>query len=416
MQKKAIAVFGLGFGDEGKGAVIDKIARTTGATLVVKANGGCQAQHNVVTDDGKHFPFSQMGSASFDFAETHISSYFLFEPLSFAKEYDAFNKIMGNGGPELIVTVDPRALVTTKFHWIANREIERSRGDARHGSTGRGIGQTMQYSIDFPEYAIRYEDLTRIDILKEKLYEMAEYYGNDEINVEDLADDMVQSAEPRSFACKDEDILSEHAKVIFEHSQGVLLDEDHGFHPHTTWSKTTTANTDEMLAGRDEYELVKVGCLRSYMTRHGHGPFPTYYFGNTDFQRVSEPHNSTTEWAGAFRKGYMDEVLIRYALLQQGQTDFIALNHSDTVVPDIIRGDDTMLSRELYEAPADKRTDLVQKQRVDLVGGQPWNYTFIEDLLGIPVGVLGYGPKTQHHNVSKQLFKENTREENAGYL
>lgn len=403
--KKAISVFGLGFGDEGKGSIVDLLSKKMEATVVIKANGGCETNHNV-THKGhngvvKHFPFSQMGAGSFDMAETHISSYFLFEPISFAKEYDAFNRIMGHGGPQLLVTVDPRALVTTRFHGAANRELERSRGSARHGSAGRGIGQTMAYATDFPEYAIRYDDLLHRDVLIEKLQHMAAYYDNSTIDVVELADLMRESCLDKTKMFKDEDIISEHESMIFEHSHGILLDQDYGFAPHNTWSKTTTENTYEMLSTFPDVELRTIGCLRSYMTRHGHGPMPTYSPTNEKFNRLDEPHKITTEWAGPFRKGFYDEVLLRYAIQVQGHVDFLALNHVDVFTHNLFRIDDSQFADEIWEAEPEARVDIVKNQPVTITTGEPWSYSFVEDSLGLPVGIVGGGEKSDNKHIIK---------------
>jgi hypothetical protein len=60
---KAYVVVGLGFGDEGKGAVVDALVRERKASLVVRYNGGAQAGHNVVDHDQdggrRHHCFAQ---------------------------------------------------------------------------------------------------------------------------------------------------------------------------------------------------------------------------------------------------------------------------------------------------------------------------------------------------------------------
>lgn len=61
---------------------------------------------------------------------------------------------------------------------------------------------------------------------------------------------------------------------MFEGAQGILLDEWHGFHPYTTWSTTTFANAETLLAEAGE-SAIRLGVIRCYMTRHGPGPFVT---------------------------------------------------------------------------------------------------------------------------------------------
>ena len=61
----AYVVVGLGFGDEGKGAIVDHLAAVHPVHTVVRYNGGAQAAHNVVLPDGRHHTFHQFGSGTF---------------------------------------------------------------------------------------------------------------------------------------------------------------------------------------------------------------------------------------------------------------------------------------------------------------------------------------------------------------
>ncbi|MBK7398581.1 MAG: adenylosuccinate synthetase [Myxococcales bacterium] len=118
--------------------------------------------------------------------------------------------------------------------------------------------------------------------------------------------------------------------VVFEGAQGVLLDEDHGFHPHTTWSRCTFANARAIAdeSGLD-VPLERIGVLRAHGVRHGAGPFPTE---DPSLPRT-ERHNATGPWQGAVRVGHLDLVLLRYALAACGGADALAVSHLDVVGP-----------------------------------------------------------------------------------
>jgi adenylosuccinate synthase len=81
--------------------------------------------------------------------------------------------------------------------------------------------------------------------------------------------------------------------VVFEGAQGVLLDEWRGFHPYTTWSTTTFANAETLLAEAGE-TAVRFGVVRCYLTRHGPAPFVT----EDPTLELPEPHNRRGTWAG----------------------------------------------------------------------------------------------------------------------
>jgi adenylosuccinate synthase len=116
--------------------------------------------------------------------------------------------------------------------------------------------------------------------------------------------------------------------VIFEGAQGVLLDEQHGFAPHTTWSKTTFDNADALLdeSGAD-IPRCRIGVIRCYLTRHGAGPFVTE---DRQLDRLlPEPYNADDGWAGRFRRGVLDLVILRYALAACRRVDALAVTHLD---------------------------------------------------------------------------------------
>ena len=122
--------------------------------------------------------------------------------------------------------------------------------------------------------------------------------------------------------------IVERAKVpVFEGAQGVLLDEVWGFHPHTTWGDCTLGSARALLGERPFQSL---GLTRTVTCRHGAGPLP----GHTlDLDVLLEPHNSSDGWQGAFRKGPLDVVLLRYALDVLGKIDGLVVNHMDWLRP-----------------------------------------------------------------------------------
>src|SRR5438874_12792721 len=88
-QRRAIILAGLGYGDEGKGIWTDYLARTEQVHTVVRFNGGAQAGHNVVTPDGRHHTFAQLGSGTFvGGVNTHLSRFMLVNPFRLLREAD----------------------------------------------------------------------------------------------------------------------------------------------------------------------------------------------------------------------------------------------------------------------------------------------------------------------------------------
>lgn len=324
-------VVGLGFGDEAKGSITDYLVRKHKANLVVRFNGGPQAAHNVVTPDGRHHCFQQIGAGGFvPGVKTLISRYMLWNPFTLKSELEMFqNKVPWD--PKRLHFVDERAIVVTPYHVIANRLREYNRGAERHGSCGMGIGETVADNIDFPEDTITAEhlkwgifDKTLDQVRARKLREF-QWMLDIELprNIREQVEFLTKEEEPSRMcgrmivASKWTSIVSpaeanrlmRDSTIVFEGAQGVLLDQDHGFHPHTTWSKTTARNAQKL---SDEAVIPRpnvIGVTRSYSTRHGAGPFPTH----TPGIEFDGEHNGLGEWQGAFRTGHLDLVLLKYA-------------------------------------------------------------------------------------------------------
>lgn len=84
-----VAVVDLGYGDAGKGTVVDWLCATRRVHTVVRFNGGAQAAHNVVLRDGRHHTFAQFGAGTFHpGVGTHLSRHVVVDPLALAAEAD----------------------------------------------------------------------------------------------------------------------------------------------------------------------------------------------------------------------------------------------------------------------------------------------------------------------------------------
>lgn len=413
-----IIVVDLGFGDAGKGATVDRLCSPAAAldvAAVVRFNGGAQAAHNVVAG-GRHHTFSQFGSGTLSGIPTVLSRHVLVEPIALAAEARAL-AALGIADPLRLLHVDARALLTTPIHVAANRAREDARGAGRHGSCGKGIGETASYALDHPD-APTVGDCRDPKVLRHKLSDLHSCYrpllGNR--SVPDV-DEMV--ALYREFAAAvritdDGDLtdLAGRGRLVFEGAQGVLLDEWRGFHPHTTWSTVEPSNARRMLAdlGRDGAVL---GVTRTYTTRHGAGPHPTEDAALT--AALPEPHNGTGAYQGAFRVGHLDEVLLRYAVDVCGGLDGLAVTHLDAPARAAAAGTPIRVCRR-YRAtdrlPVGRWRDLHHQQRLTellnsvdvelapLPGDVP---AWMEEITGTPVVLVADGPDRADRHITAAL-------------
>ncbi len=347
-----VSLLGLGFGDCGKGLFTDALTRTLGAHTIVRFNGGAQAGHNVVLPDGRHHTFSQFGAGSFvDATVTVLAGPVVVHPSALLVEAQALQRV-GVADAMVRLMIDGDCKVTTPFHQAAGRLREHLRGASAHGTCGVGVGETVAFALANPSYELTYGELQSVSFAREKLLRIQQILRADiarliaapltdrtMIDEWDLLTDasfaerwlsqiapVVRAAKPAS---KDTiaERLGRSGTVIFEGAQGVLLDEWRGFHPHTSWSTINTDAVENVLTELGiAANVAHYGVLRSYLTRHGAGPFPTH---DLALNVLAEPHNSAASWQGEFRRGHPDAVLLRYALDCVGSLDGLLISHLD---------------------------------------------------------------------------------------
>jgi adenylosuccinate synthase len=416
MRPVAVVVADLGFGDAGKGTLTDWLVRRTGAQLVVRYNGGAQAGHTVVTQDGRRHTFSQLGAGAFAAGvRTHLSRFMVVHPGGLLAEARALEEV-GVGDALSRLSIDPRARLISPFHQAAGRLREILRGADRHGSCGIGVGETVSDDLEYPEDSLRAGQLGDAPTLRRKLAriqarkwsEFAPHrqqllenpQGSAEMALLESrhgAEDWIVQTAPLREQVHLESFRSDQS-VVFEGAQGVLLDEWRGFHPYTTWSTCTFQNALELLQGWSG-EVVRLGVLRSYATRHGAGPFPTEDAG----LHWEEPHNLNGPWQGPFRVGWPDGVLIRYAIEACGGVDALALTHLDRLQPNWRLARAYAQADRLVPGPA-QDLDYQESLTRFLLTAQPVYQEIrgehfvstLQDYTQTPVWVESYGPGPQH--------------------
>ena len=350
---QAILIADLGYGDAGKGSIVDYLTRITGAHTVVRYNGGAQAAHNVITPEGKHHTFAQFGSGTFiPGTRTHLSRFMMVHPLALLAEERHLRSLgVHDAFPRL--SIDREALVTTPFQQAANRIKEIARGDGRHGSCGMGVGETMSDWLANGSEVLFAGDLSERNVLIKKLKLMRDIKlaqlepvmnldnANEGINDElkifrdpyfiDATADLYQHFTQQVkivnslyLGC----LMNQAGTTIFEGAQGVLLDEWYGFYPYNTWSTLTFKNADILLSENGfTGETTRLGLIRGYATRHGAGPFVTEDEYLTS--HLQDHHNGKNPWQREFRVGYLDLVALRYALNVTGKIDGLVVTNLD---------------------------------------------------------------------------------------
>jgi len=351
MDKMIFAVAGLGFGDEGKGKTVDYLVRRFSIRNVVRYNGGAQAAHNVVSPEGVYHCFSQFGSGTLvPGVRTLLSRYMLVNPLSVMTENEVLQSKGITDALERLL-IDRLCPVITPMSVIVNRMEEIFRGNSRHGSCGQGVGQTMKDVEILGSQTLLMGDLADAKILRQKLdflwrikLDLAQQLAEQrpqlgrlqdylqQLHNFDLAGLLRQYLDFSSAVrlAEEAQLLELIAKegAIFEGAQGVLLDPGHGFWPYVTQTRTTYVNADDLiLRSGFSGQVIKLGVLRGYATRHGAGPFVSESDDLRDL--IPACHNGLNEWQGQFRLGWFDLLSARYALQAAGPIQGLAITNLD---------------------------------------------------------------------------------------
>jgi adenylosuccinate synthase len=303
-----------------------------------------------VTPEGRHHTFAQFGAGSFvPGVRTFLSRFVVVHPTALLREA-AVLESAGVPDPLARLALSEAARIVTPFHQAANRLRELARGEARHGSCGVGVGEAVHGALLDPDGAIRARDLLAPRVLTSKLERLRERL---EAELRALPIPRTEDAERewRFFDSRETiaawcaavrpvaqclapderlaDWLSEAPAVVFEGAQGLLLDENHGFHPHTTWSDCTAKQAHEVLAeAAPEAALEVWGVLRAHAVRHGAGPLPSE---TPELAGLIREHNTSNAWQGPVRYGWFDCELARHALERTPQLDVLLLTHVDAL-------------------------------------------------------------------------------------
>jgi adenylosuccinate synthase len=301
-------VIGLGYGDEGKGITTDYLCSRTKNPIVVRFSGGQQAGHTVMHNGLKHI-HSNFGSGSLRDVPTYFSEHTVFYPVTIAREL----KVLKEKGLNPKLVFHPLAKMTIPFDVFENRFDNKNRAD---GTCGLGIGKTMRRNESpYKLYAI---DLLNPTTLKEKVDNICKLYyktfvtsDEEQSQLLNEIDDFNDAIMNIAWEINSYDYLRDYDNIIFEGSQGIMLDMDHGVFPHVTFANTTSKNAHEILDKlkikfRDIYYVT-----RCYLTRHGSGPFLQEDLGLINNE---EEINVFNEYQKEFKTASIDYKLLNQAL------------------------------------------------------------------------------------------------------
>lgn len=321
-------VIGANAGDEGKGYMTDYFANEAKvqnkSCLVVCHNGGSQKGHTVVSPSGLRHVFHHFGSGNITGADTYLSKDYIINPITFNREYEELEK-------KGIVTktfIHKDCLLTNPFDMIINQIVEEYRDKDRHGSCGLGINETIvrnkrcgkitfydMFNV-FPLTIESYLDLSCIAsyYLPKRLKELGvktiptkwvEVLSKKDNIIENYFNDLYLMKNRIEFV--DDSIFDKYEYVIFEGSQGLLLDQNNmEYFPHLTPSNTGLINPVDMIKDKNVDDIEVCYVTRSYMTRHGAGKLENECKKEDINSNMVDLTNVPNEFQGTLRYGKLD--------------------------------------------------------------------------------------------------------------
>ena len=329
---KVDVLLGLQWGDEGKGKVVDVL--TPRYDVVARFQGGPNAGHTLEFE-GKKYVLRSIPSGIFQHGQINvIGNGVVLDPVLFAEEAQALEKSGVNLRSVLKISKKVHLILPT--HRLLDAALERAKGGAKIGTTGKGIGPTYTDKVSrnglrlgdlFHNFEAKYKAardrhlnrLKSLDALPEEGV-LAELEAN-WINALDYI---------KSFDIVDSEYLingylNQGKSVLCEGAQGTLLDVDFGSYPFVTSSNTITAGACSGLGVAPNRIGEVYGIFKAYCTRVGSGPFPTELHDETGKKIRDLGHEYGAVTGRERRCGWIDLVALRYAIMINGVTQLIMM-------------------------------------------------------------------------------------------
>lgn len=415
---KNVVVLGTQWGDEGKGKIVDLLTEKVSA--VVRFQGGHNAGHTLVIDGKKTVLHLIPSGILRDKVLCLIGNGVVLSPEALLKEMRGLEEA---GIPvRERLRLSPACPLILPYHVALDVARETARGDAKIGTTGRGIGPAYEDKV--ARRGLRLADLMNAERFEVKLREVMKYhnfvlknyYQAEEVDVDAMLAEALEMAEQlRPLVADVTAILHKMRKngdsIMFEGAQGSLLDIDHGTYPFVTSSNTTAGGTSTGSGFGPLYLDYILGITKAYTTRVGSGPFPTE-LSCAIGQRLGERGHEFGATTGRSRRcGWFDAVALKHAI-QINSVSGICLTKLDVldgleVIKVCIGYHDaagnlveTLTGSEDYEAvepiyeelPGWTESTVGAQALIDLPVAARNYITRLEELLETPVDIISTGP------------------------
>ena len=327
--KKVDVILGLQWGDEGKGKVVDVL--TPNYDVVARFQGGPNAGHTLEFE-GQKYVLRSIPSGIFQGDKINIiGNGVVIDPALFKAEAES----LAASGHDLTqrLRISKKAHLILPTHRVLDAAYESSKGDAKVGTTGKGIGPT--YTDKVSRTGVRVGDILHnfdeVYALAKSRHEGILKGMNFSYDISELEKTWFEGVEfLKKFTFVDSEyeinkLIQADRPVLCEGAQGTLLDVDFGSYPFVTSSNTVCAGACTGLGIAPTSVGAVKGIFKAYCTRVGSGPFPTELF-DTDGDKMCDIGREFGSVTGRKRRcGWLDLVALKYAVMINGVSELIMM-------------------------------------------------------------------------------------------
>ncbi|HEY7886144.1 MAG TPA: adenylosuccinate synthase [Cellvibrionaceae bacterium] len=317
---KNVVVLGTQWGDEGKGKIVDLL--TDQVSLVTRFQGGHNAGHTLVIDGKKTVLHLIPSGVLREGVTCLIGNGVVLSPEALFTE---IAELEATGVPvRERLRLSPACPLILPYHVALDQAREIRRGNAKIGTTGRGIGPAYEDKV--ARRGLRLGDILDMESFAVKLREvmdyhnfaLTEYYKVDAVDYDEtLAKVHAWSKQLIPMIADVTNILhtarESGESILFEGAQGSLLDIDHGTYPFVTSSNTTAGGTATGSGFGPLYLDYVLGITKAYTTRVGSGPFPTELGCDVGKHLGEKGHEFGATTGRQRRCGWFDAVAVHHA-------------------------------------------------------------------------------------------------------
>jgi adenylosuccinate synthase len=419
---KVVAILGGQWGDEGKGKIIDLLSDRF--DIVARYHGGHNAGHTVKFGD-QHFALHLLPSGVVRNRIGVIGPGVVVDPDALLSEIDTVREQGVVVGENLLLS--DRAPVILPYHRLLDAAREYAAGDAKLGTTLRGIGPA--YESVASRHAIRIADLyrpetllRRVEVLGRELGGLIRTLGGSQSEVPEVGavlEGLARAAarlEPHVLDTGRflRDRLAAGGTLLAEGAHGAMLDVSAGTFPFVTSSTCTSAGVAAGLHISPRALDGSLVVLKAYTTRVGAGPFPTELRDSTGEFLRKRGNEYGTSTGRPRRTGWFDAVVARTAVELSGAAA-VAITKLDVLddlaeipvcvgyrldgrpvsdVPPLV--EDIERLEPVYETLPGWRSKTTSATRSEDLPAAAHRYVrFLEERIGAPAVFLSTGPRRE---------------------